>query len=91
MQFLSSNNRLFQRQSAYRKHHSCETALFNFADRWLKAMDCGHLVGTVFLDLSKVFDLIDYDVHHNGDSQLEQAKHEKLLRMEQEFELGRTN
>ena len=62
MQFLSSNNRLFQRQSASRKHHSCETALFNVADRWLKAMDCGHLVGTVFLDLSKVHDLIDYDV-----------------------------
>ena len=48
---------LFKNQSAYRPYHSCKTALLNISDKWLKAMDDSELVGTVFLDLSKAFDL----------------------------------
>ena len=49
-------------QSAYRSHHSCETALLNISEKWLKAMDNGDPVGTVFLDLSKAFDLVSHDI-----------------------------
>ena len=45
-----------------RPYHSCETALPNIYDNLLKAMDNSELVGTVFLNLSKAFDLVNYDI-----------------------------
>ena len=60
--YLTTNNLIHRNQSAYRPHHSCETALLNLADNWLKAMDSRKLVRSVQLDLSKVFDLVDHDL-----------------------------
>ena len=45
-------------QSAYRLGHSCETALLSLTHNWLKAMDNSKRVGSVFLNLSKAFDLM---------------------------------
>ena len=59
---LTSNNLIHRNQSAYCPHHSCETALLNLTDNWLKAMDSRKLVGSVLLDLSKAFDLVDHDL-----------------------------
>ena len=56
------NKLLFKNQSAYRPYHSCETTFLNMSDKWLKAMDNSELVGTVFLDLSKAFDLVSHDI-----------------------------
>ena len=53
---------LYSNQSAYCPHHSRETALFNISDNWLKAMDNSELVGAVFSDLSKAFDLVNHDI-----------------------------
>ena len=39
-----------------------ETALLSLTDNWLKAMDNSKLVGLVFLDLSKAFDLVSHDI-----------------------------
>lgn len=36
--------------------------MFNIIDNWLKVMDNSEFVGIVFLDLSKVFDLVNYDI-----------------------------
>ena len=64
LRYLTSNNLLYSNQSAYRPYHSCETALLNITDNWLKAMNNSELVGTVFLDLSKAFDLVNrYSKH----------------------------
>ena len=60
--YLTSNNVIHRHQSAYRPHHSCETALLNLTDNWIKAMDSRKLVGSVLLDLSKAFDLVDLDL-----------------------------
>ena len=56
------NKLFYKNQSAYRPYHSYETALLNIPDKWLKAMDNSELVGTVFLDLSKAFDPVSYDI-----------------------------
>jgi hypothetical protein len=38
------------------------TALTRLVDTWLKDIDCGKYVGTVFLDLRKAFDLVDHQI-----------------------------
>ena len=57
---LSTNNLLYINQSAYRPFHSCETSLLNITDKWLKEMDKSNIIGVVFLDLSKAFDLVNH-------------------------------
>ena len=59
---LKTNKLLYINQSAYRANHSCETALLNITDKWLKEMDGSKLVATVFMDLSNSFDLVSHDV-----------------------------
>ena len=48
-------------QSAYKKFHSCETALLKVKDDILKAVDNKKCVLLVLLDLSAAFDTIDHD------------------------------
>ena len=56
--YLDSNKLLYERQSGIRKDHSCETALTDMVDDWITAIDRNEVVGTVFLDFSKAFDLV---------------------------------
>ena len=60
--FLDNNNLLYQYQSGFRKNHSCHTALVNLCDEWLSAINNQKLVGAVFLDLRKAFDLVDHKI-----------------------------
>ena len=41
--------------TAYRKSHSCETALIWLVDEWKMELDCGKLVGMLSTDMSKAF------------------------------------
>ena len=51
---LRYHDLMYLNQSGFRINHSCETALINMTDKWLKAMDDdGELVGAVFMDLIK--------------------------------------
>ena len=58
LEYLTNNGLLYRKQSAYRPGHSCETALLSLTDNWLKSMDDSKLVESIFLDLSKAFDLV---------------------------------
>ena len=49
-------------QSAYRKHHSTETALINIQSDILQALDNGRVAALVLLDLSAAFDTIDHSI-----------------------------
>ena len=49
-------------QSGFRKNHSCQTSLIALTDKWLKEMDNGKLIGTVFIDLKKAFDMVDHKI-----------------------------
>ena len=58
--YLESNNLLYNHQSGFRKLHSCQTALTKIVDNWLNAINNSETVGTVFLDLTKAFDLVNH-------------------------------
>lgn len=49
-------------QSAYRRHHSTETALVRVCNDILSALDQGLMVVLVMLDLSAAFDTIDHSI-----------------------------
>jgi len=55
---MYSNSRLYQRQSGLREHHSCQTTLIKIND-WLTAIERNMASGSLFLDLSKAFDLVN--------------------------------
>ena len=59
---LSEHNLLYEYQSGFRPQHSCEAALLQMIDTWLKAIDDNQLVGTIFLDLQKAFDVVDHSI-----------------------------
>ena len=62
MNFLNKYHLFYSLPSGFRLHHSCQTALTFMIDRWLKAVDKGELIGAVFLDLAKAFDLLDHEL-----------------------------
>lgn len=62
MSFLVEHKLLYNTQSGFRPNHSCETALIHMVDKWLKALDKGELVGVIFIDFRKAFDLVDHDI-----------------------------
>ena len=59
---LSDNNLNEPLQSAYKKHHSTETALVKVSNDILLELDKRMCVYLVLLDLSAAFDTIDHQV-----------------------------
>ena len=49
------------RLSGVRNNHSCETARTAIIADWIIAIDNNEIVGTVFIELSKAFDLVDHE------------------------------
>ena len=60
--YLSEHKILVINQHAYRDNHSTETALINLTDQCLENMEQGLLTGTVMLDFSAAFDLVDHNL-----------------------------
>jgi len=59
--YLKDNSLLPDRQSAYRAHHSRETAVLRVLADILLALDTGNLAVLTLLDLSAAFDSVDVD------------------------------
>ena len=51
-------------QSAYKKHHSTETALLYIQNDILNSIDQNKVVLLVLLDLSAAFDTIDHELSY---------------------------
>ena len=47
-------------QSGFKKIHSCESSLFKIVQNWYDHLNMNKIVGTVFIDLRKRFDLVDH-------------------------------
>src|SRR6218665_419858 len=60
--FLNNNNILYDRQFGFRKNYSTNLALIEVIDKTTKTMDDRGCTLGVFLDLSKAFDTIDYNI-----------------------------
>ena len=58
---LTDNGLLSDLQSAYRAHHSTETAVLKVLSDILFALDSGNLVLLTMLNLSAAFDSVDHD------------------------------
>ena len=59
---LAFNNLHTNFQSAYKKHHSTESALLRVANDILRYIDIKKSVLLILLDLSAAFDTIDHDI-----------------------------
>ena len=53
---------LHKSQSGFRKNHSCNTALIILVDKWLNNIDKGEIIGAIFFDLRKAFDVVDHQL-----------------------------
>ena len=60
--YLNKYKILHKSQSSFRKNHSCNTALISLLDKWLKSIDKGEIIGAVFFDLRKAFDVVDHEI-----------------------------
>ena len=60
--YLNKYKLLYEAQSGFRKHHSCQTALIELINDWLSHIDKGNIVGAIFLDLRKAFDVVDHEI-----------------------------
>ena len=60
--YFQNNNFLFNSQCGFREGHSAEHALLEIVDRVSSGLDGGCSPIAIFLDLSKAFDTINYDI-----------------------------
>jgi len=60
--YLENNNLLEEFQSGFRARHSCKTALQWVISSWKKNINEGKIVGIIFLDLERAFELVDRNI-----------------------------
>ena len=60
--YLNKYKLLHEAESGFRKHHSCQTTLIKLINDWLNHIDKGNILGEIFFDLRKAFDVIDHEM-----------------------------
>jgi hypothetical protein len=59
---FDSNNLFVSNQHGFRAGFSCESALHSILDRWKEAIDSNSIVGALFIDFKKAFDLVNQEL-----------------------------
>ena len=62
MGFLNKFKLIHRSQSGFRQKHSCQTALVKLIGHWMKFIDKGDIIGTLFVDFRKAFDVVDHGI-----------------------------
>lgn len=62
MGYLNKYKLIHECQSGFRQKHSCQTALVKLIDQWMACIDNGDIVGTLFIDFRKAFDMVDHSL-----------------------------
>ena len=60
--YCDEHNILPPEQFGFRRHSSCEMALFAATDSWMKSVDKGSYAGALLVDLSKAFDTVPHQL-----------------------------
>ena len=60
--YFCENNLLCEQQYGFRSKHSTELATIKLVDYLLKQMDATQIPGAIYLDLSKAFDTLNFDI-----------------------------
>ena len=60
LQYFISNKFITSRQHGFHPGHSCETQLIRVLDDWTSALELGHQVDVIYLDLQKAFDKVPH-------------------------------
>ena len=58
--FLISSNQLYESQYGFRRNHTCKHAICEFISKVVKNSQLGKITVGIFLDLSKVFDMLEH-------------------------------
>ena len=60
--YLNKHKLIHECQSGFRQKHSCNTALVKLIDKWMASIDNGDIIGTLFIDFRKAFDMVDHSL-----------------------------
>ena len=61
-EYFNSNNLLAEQQYGFRSNHSTEYATIKFVDHISKEMESGNTPAALYIDLSKAFDTLSFDI-----------------------------
>ena len=62
MNYLNKYKLIQENQSGFRQKQSCQTALVKLIDQWMHCIDNGDIVGSLFVDFRKAFDVVDHSI-----------------------------
>ncbi|MCG7877652.1 MAG: reverse transcriptase family protein [Candidatus Thiodiazotropha endolucinida] len=62
MAFLNKYKLIHECQSGFRHKHSCNTALIKLIDQWMASIDQGDMIGSLFIDFRKAFDMVNHSL-----------------------------
>ena len=60
LQYFIRNKFITSRQHGFHPGHSCETQLIRVLDDWTSALELGHQMDVIYLDLQKAFDKVPH-------------------------------
>ena len=60
--YLEEHRILKEEQTGFQPYRSTHDVILRATDDWKRALDCGQIVATVMIDLSKAFDTIDHNL-----------------------------